>query len=171
MITDARTISDFALVDFNNEPFTLDNFKGKWSVVFFGYTYCPDICPAAMNTMVEVNKALKGNDDLLEQLQTVFISVDPERDTPAKLKEYTTYFHPDFLAATGPDEQLRALTKQLALNYRLQKPDENGNYLVDHSAWLIIINPNGQFHAVISGAHYDKPATIAKDIAIITDFD
>lgn len=169
VIPDPRPLQDFTLVDFNQEAFTLEQLKGQWSLIFFGYTNCPDICPMALTSMVEVNKALSKEPDIASQVQTVFISVDPERDTPQHLKDYVSFFNPDFLAATGEDAELRALTKQLALSYKIHQADDKGNYLVDHSAWLIVINPAGQFHAVISGSHFPNPTAIAEDIANIID--
>ena len=169
LIPDPRPLQDFRLTDFNLEPFTLENLKGQWNLVFFGYTNCPDICPTALTSMVEVNKSLSQNSDIAKQVQTVFISVDPKRDTPESLKGYVSFFNPDFVAATGEDSELRALTKQLALSYQIREPNEKGDYLVDHSAWMVIINPAGQFHAVISGSHFPNPKAIAEDIAIIAD--
>lgn len=169
VLPEPRAIQDFNLIDFNGEAFTLDRLKGKWSMIFFGYTHCPDICPMALTSMVEVNKALSS--ELKQQVQTIFISVDPQRDTPAHMKEFVNFFSPDFIAATGEDTELRALTKQLALSYTIHPPDDKGDYLVDHSAYLIIVNPEGAFHAVISGSHYPNPKAIAEDIAIIADID
>jgi protein SCO1/2 len=169
LIPDPRPLEDFRLIDANGQPFTLDNLKGHWNLMFFGYTNCPDICPTALTSMVEVNKALSADAKLASQIQTVFISVDPKRDTPEHLKAYVGFFDPDFVAATGEDSELRRLSKQLALSYNLQTPDQNGDYLVDHSAWLIVVNPAGEFHAVISGSHFPNPRGMADDIAIITD--
>jgi len=167
LLPDAKPIGDFELVDFDNQPFTLDGFKGHWNLVFFGYTHCPDICPTALTSMVEVNKALDSH--LQAQVQTVFVSVDPERDTPDHLKEYVGFFSPDFIGVTGEDAQIRELTRQLGLQYKLLQADDKGNYLVDHSSYLIIINPAGQLQAVVSGAHYPNPQAIAEDLAIIAD--
>lgn len=169
LIPDPRPLQDFQLIDFNQKSFTLENLKGHWNLIFFGYTNCPDICPTALTSMVEVNKALSDNSDLMKQLQTVFISVDPKRDTPEHLKQYVSFFNPDFLAATGEDAQLRDLTKQLALTYKLHEPDDRGDYLVDHSAWMVVVNPAGQFHAVISGSQFTNPKGMAADIAMIAD--
>ena len=169
LIPDPRPINDFSLFDYNNQPFTLDNFKGRWSLVFFGYTHCPDICPAALSSMVEVNKALVEENEFNGQFQTVFISVDPARDTPDHLKNYVTFFNPDFKAATGSESEILALTKQVAIHYRIHEPDENGEYLVDHSSYLIVINPQGQFHAVVSGSHFTNPKGIAGDLTTIAE--
>jgi protein SCO1/2 len=169
LIPEPRQISDFSLVDFNNAPFTLDNLKGKWSLIFFGYTHCPDICPLALNSMAEIHKKLAEKKADLDQLQILFISVDPKRDTPEHMKNYVTFYNPSFLAATGEEAQLRALTAQLAIQYKLHEPDENGEYLVDHSSWLIVVNPEGQFHAVISGSNFPNTQGIADDIALIAD--
>ena len=167
LIPEPRQVKDFQLVDFNNQPFTLDSVKGKWSLIFFGYTHCPDICPLALNSMAEVHKKLAAQNADLEKLQILFISVDPNRDTPEHMKNFVTFYNPSFLAATGEDAELRALTSQLAIQYKLHEPDENGQYLVDHSSWLIMLNPDGQFHAVISGAHFPNTQAIASDVALI----
>ena len=169
LIPDPRPINNFSLVDYNNQPFTLDNFKGQWSLVFFGYTHCPDICPVALGSMVEVNKALVEENEFQGQFQTVFISVDPARDTPEHLKNYVTFFNPDFKAATGDENEILTLTKQVAIHYRIHEPDDKGEYLVDHSSYLIVINPQGQFHAVISGSHFANPKGIAADLTTITE--
>lgn len=161
-----KALEDFSLVDKNNQPLTLDSLKGKWTLAFFGYTYCPDICPTALTSMAEVSEALGS---MADQTRTLFISVDPQRDTPDHMKKYVEFFNPDFDAATGEDTQLRALTRQVGVQYKLHEPDKDGNYLVDHSAWLIILNPAGQFHAVISGSHYPNPAGMAADIQQIID--
>lgn len=168
VIPEPREIADFSLVDSNNEVFNLDSLKGKWSLIFFGYTHCPDICPTALSSMVNVYKSL--DDDTRGKLQIVFVSVDPKRDTPEHLKKYVEFFHPDFLAATGEDLELKQLTKQLALQYKIHTPDEKGDYLVDHSAWLIIVNPDARFHGVISGSQYPNTEAIAQDITAIADY-
>ncbi len=169
ILPEAKVLKDFNLIDFDEQPFTLEKLKGHWSLIFFGYTNCPDICPTALTSMVEVNKALDKAPQVKKQIQTIFVSVDPKRDTPAHLKEYVSFFSPDFYAATGSDEELKHLTKQLALNFQLQKPDEKGNYLVDHSAWLVVIDPDARLHAVISGAHYPNPKAIADDIILMAE--
>ncbi len=169
LIPDPRPINDFSLVDYNNAPFTLENFKGRWNLLFFGYTHCPDICPVALGSMVEVNKALKQENEFKGQFQTVFISVDPARDTPEHLKSYVTFFDPDFKAATGSEAEIQALTKQVAIHYRIHEADEKGEYLVDHSSYLIVVNPQGQFHAVISGSHFPNPGGIATDLVTIAE--
>ena len=162
-----KALNDFNLTDKNGQPMSLETLKGKWNLVFFGYTYCPDICPTALTSMAEVYKALP--DDSRAQAQTLFISVDPKRDTIDHLKKYVEFFNPSFLAATGEDAELRALTKQVGIQYKLHEADQSGNYLVDHGAWLIIINPDGEFHGVISGSHYPNPQGMASDIATIID--
>lgn len=171
LIPDPRPIEDFALIDYNNTPFTLDNLKGHWSLLFFGYTHCPDICPATLSSMVEINKSLHEEQNFKDSFQAVFISVDPKRDTPEHLKNYVTFFNPDFKAATGDETEILALTKQVAIHYRLHEPDDKGEYLVDHSSYLILINPHGQFHGVVSGSHLPNPKAIASDLATIAGMD
>ncbi|MGD2117624.1 MAG: SCO family protein [Chromatiales bacterium] len=168
LLPEPKALQDFKLIDYDKEPFNLDRLKGHWNLLFFGYTNCPDICPTALASMAQVDNQLANIDrGLHEKTQVIFVSVDPQRDTPEHLKQFVSFFNPDFLAATGEQEQLKALTQQLSLQYRLQTPDEKGDYLVDHSSWLVIINPEGQFHAVISGAHYPNPEGMAADIKSI----
>jgi len=167
VLPEPRTIKDFNLIDKNGGVFTLQNFEDKWNLIFFGYSHCPDICPTALQSMAEVNKQF--DNQTRKQVQTVFISVDPQRDTPDHMKTFVEFFNPDFTAVTGDALQIKALAQQLGIQYKIHEADANGNYLVDHSSWLIIINPQGQFHGVISGSHYPSPDKIARDIEIIID--
>lgn len=136
-----RTLPEFHLTRSNNTPLTLADWKGHWTVAFFGYTNCPDVCPTTLATFKQVWKLL---DPLSAQkLRFDFVSVDPARDTPEKLTRYVGYFSPDFIAATGSDEELTALTHSLGLVYSINKTD-NGDYSVDHSASAVIIDPQGR---------------------------
>lgn len=167
VLPDAKPLTDFSLTDKNGAPLTLDSLKNRWTLVFFGYTHCPDICPTALTSMAEVNKLLP--EDIRSKVQTLFVSVDPKRDTPEHLKKYVEFFNPQFMAATGEPEQIMALAKQVGIQYKLHEADKSGNYLVDHSSWLIIINPQAQFQAVVSGSHYPNPKAIASDVGLIVN--
>ena len=121
---------------------TLENLKGKWTLAFVGYTFCPDICPV---TLAEINKIYPE----LEQsnksvpLQVWFLSVDPKRDTSERLNEYINYFNADFIASTGPHDQLFPLVRSMGMMYAMSDDITNPNYLVDHSASIVVINPDG----------------------------
>ncbi len=142
----AREMSDFRMETAAGEPFTLENLQGQWSLLFFGFTNCPDVCPDTLAMLAESMEQLR----LMrrEELpQVVFVSVDPERDQGELLEEYVTWFDPEFKAVTGSEDQLQALTRQLGIVYWREEPDERtGFYNVDHSAAVLIIDPEGRLH-------------------------
>ena len=168
LLPESKPLPDFALVDYDGQPFTRDSFKGKWHLVFFGYTYCPDICPTTLTRYTQVSNRLQSSPDVLANTRVLFVSVDPQRDIPARLKEYVQYFNPEFLGATGDPEEIARLAKAFALFYQLHEPDANGNYLVDHSAAVAIVNPDaelvGYFTAVMD------PEVIAADFRRLVEF-
>ena len=137
-----RALSDFTLTHHSGSEFTNANLKNKWTLAFVGYTYCPDICPV---TLSELNKIYPT---LLESVQDTplqiwFLSVDPKRDTTERLNEYVNYFNSDFVAASGPHDQLFPLVRSMGMMYSLSESTDNPNYLVDHSASIVVINPQG----------------------------
>lgn len=145
-----RAFPSMNLVDYNGKDFTNARLNGKWSLFFFGYTHCPDICPTTLATMAQLKKLLgeSGND-----VQIVFVSVDPERDQLEHLKNYVTYFHPDFLGVTGTPANLLELTKPLGIIYRKVQGEGESDYLVDHSANVIVSAPNGDWAAIFRAPH------------------
>jgi protein SCO1/2 len=136
-----RALAEFHLARSDNTPLTLADWKGRWTVAFFGYTNCPDVCPTTLATFKQVWKQLDPGS--AQKLRFDFISVDPARDTPEQLARYVGYFSPDFTAATGSEIELTALTHSLGLVYSQNKAD-NGDYTVDHSASAVIIDPQGR---------------------------
>lgn len=138
-----RSLSAFTLTDTDEQPFTKQNLNEHWSLVFVGYTHCPDICPTTLSDLARVYPELTAISD---QVQVVFVSADPARDTPERLKAYTRYFNPDFVAVTAEHDQLMPAVQQMGLIYGIFNRDAD-NYLVDHSASIALINPNGQLHA------------------------
>jgi len=144
-----RAISPFRLTDHNGKPFDLDALKGKWSFVYFGYTYCPDVCPT---TLAELSRTRK----LLEEAgldggtQYVFVSVDASRDTPRRLGEYVGFFNPKFVGATGSDEALTGLTRQLGVAYSFPEGRKGKTYAVDHSSIVALFDPDARLHAVFT---------------------
>ncbi len=168
IISPARKINIPALLKDNGEPFTLDDLKGKWSLFFFGYTHCPDICPITMGITAQAKKlALESNQDFP---QVIFISVDPERDKVGMLTEYVQYFDKDFIGVTGDIELIKALTLQLSVVYlKMDAMEGSDNYEVDHSSSLLLLNPEGKLVAFLSPPH--DPKTILKDFQIVINLD
>lgn len=131
-------IGELSLYDQNAATVTAANLQGQWTLMFFGYTYCPDVCPT---TLAELNQvAAKVQSD---QFNVILVSVDPERDNPEQLKNYITYFNPKFHAWSGELEQLQQLTRQLHIFF--QKQPYGDSYLMDHSSQVVLINPQGQY--------------------------
>lgn len=149
-----KTLKDFALLDHQGQPFTLANFKGKWSLVFFGYTRCPDVCPTTLQVLQGVKKQLETHTAIAASTQFVFISVDGQRDAPAVLASYVKFFDPAFIGAMGMEEQIQSLTQQIGTVY-MQIPDPNNkeNYLIDHSASVFLIDPLGKMIGLFSAPH------------------
>ena len=145
-----RIFSDFQLVDHRGAPFRLENLQGKWSIVFFGFTNCPDICPTTMATLAEMYEDLGESEK--EKLQIVMISLDPERDSVEKIAEYVPYFNQDFIGVTGDPNFVLRLTTQLNIAYT-QVPLGDENYTVDHSTQLVLINPKGHYHGFFKAPH------------------
>ncbi|MDA0663790.1 MAG: SCO family protein [Proteobacteria bacterium] len=118
--------------------------RGKWTLLALGYTHCPDVCPFMLGNLAEVETRMKERLDPAQQPQFVFISVDPDRDTPALLGEYVGFFSDDFRGMTGPKSEIDRVTEQLGAFYRLGGRDSDGDYGVDHSAEIYLIDPKGR---------------------------
>jgi protein SCO1 len=144
----ARDVQPFELVDHNNEAFNNASLQKRWSFLFFGYTYCPDVCPTTLSVLNSVAQRLQ---DVDEELRFVFVTVDPERDTPERLAEFVTYFNSEFIGVTGTDPALEQLTSQLGiLHVRIPAEPGSESYLVDHTAAVFLFDPDGRYHAVFS---------------------
>lgn len=137
-----RVLPDFHLTRADGGTLTPADWKGHWTVAFFGYTNCPDVCPTTLATFKAAWSKL-GAAGVADRVRFDFISVDPARDTPEQLGKYVGYFSKDFVAATGTDEELTRLTRALGLIYS-REPTGNGDYAVDHSASAVIIDPSGR---------------------------
>lgn len=133
---------DFTLTDHNNKRFELEQLRGKLVILFFGYTYCPDICPTELATMAKLLKLLGEDSDKVSPL---FISVDPDRDTPEKLKNYVPFYSPHLIGLTGTNDEIAKVTKAYRVQTKIHSKKENSDYyLVDHSANLYVINDQGK---------------------------
>ncbi|GLP95950.1 SCO family protein [Paraferrimonas sedimenticola] len=150
-----KQLAPFQLTDQNGQVFDQQRLKGKWSLLFAGYTFCPDICPT---TLLQLKRAHQQV-GLQDQLQVVLVSVDPKRDTQQKLKQYMDYFNPEFVAVRGEHPQLYPLTQQLGLVYAMNGDDPE-DYQVDHSAAVALINPQGQLVALLKPKDF-KPGELA----------
>lgn len=140
-ITGAEYARSLALTDQHGAPRTLEQFKGKVSVVFFGYTQCPDVCPGTMAELAQVKKSL-GKDG--QRVQGIFVTVDPQRDTQDVLKSYMAGFDPDFIALRGTPEQTKAAAKEFKVFYATSPGKTENSYTVDHTAGSFIFDARGR---------------------------
>jgi protein SCO1/2 len=148
-----RPLNPFSLTTHTGETFDNQSLLGHWTFISFGYTHCPDICPATMSLFTEIHSRIQAHRDP-KPYQITFVSVDPERDSLERLSEYVTYFDPSFVGATGPEEALQALTKPLGIHYkRGETKDSTMEYVIDHSALIILVDPQGRYHAHFSPPH------------------
>ncbi len=144
-----HTLPDFSLIDSHGRSFGPSNLRGHWSLLFFGYTNCPDFCPTTLATLAAMQKRLRADQSTLPQV--IFVSVDAKRDTPAQLARYVPYFDPDFIGLTAADQPaIQAVAKQWGVPVMVQ-PEKDGNYTVDHSGAIFVLDPAGRLAAVLSG--------------------
>lgn len=145
-------ISDFELLDHHSRPFTQDTLEDNWTLVFFGFTNCPDICPLTMHELTGFYGDLDG-DPLQSDTQVVMISVDPFRDDTAQIANYMQGFHPDFLGVNGDFNTISKLARELFISHGiLPLPDDEGgsnNFLIDHSGNILLIDPQGQYRGFL----------------------
>lgn len=148
-----RALPEFALMDQDGEAFDLRRLQGRWSFLFFGYTSCPDVCPGTLAVLRDVHAELADAGIGVEETQFVFVSVDPDRDTPERLREYVSYFHRDFVGATGAPQQLDRLTRFLGVHHRRSRTEGDPDYLLDHTSAVLLIDPAARLSAVLSDPH------------------
>lgn len=165
LLPQPRPLTDFELADHRNAPFGREQLLGHWTMLFFGYTHCPDICPTTMLTLKQAGRELVQSGGMNPRM--VLISVDPLRDDSISLGRYVGHFGEEFLGVHGTDEQLQTLAGQIGAMYERDDPDADGNYQVAHSGSIFVVNPDGGLHAVFSAPH--KPTYIAAKMAAITN--
>lgn len=136
-----KEIIDFSLTS-GSKTWSLNQYRGKVVVLFFGYTSCPDVCPTSMLTLSQL--LAKLNPEEVDKIQPVFVSVDPARDTPEVLKSYARHFDKRIIAVTGTKAELDKVTSELGVFYRINRADSNGEYSVDHSTVLFVIGTEGE---------------------------
>lgn len=152
VLPEPKPLTPFELVAADGSAFTPESFKGHWSLVYFGYTYCPDVCPLTMVELADVKQRL------LEKLpglgeQYYLVSVDPARDTPKRMGEYVGYFDPEFHGLTGKDEEIAKFAQQVGAFYLKPSGQDAKSYVVSHSSTITVVDPDGRFHAVFSAPH------------------
>ena len=153
LIKNPVPVRPFELVDQEKKAFNIDRLKGAWTLMFFGYTHCPDVCPTTLteldNAASRLNKFTSGKN----KLQYVFVSIDPDRDTPELLGDYVSYFGAKFIAVTGKHEQLKQLANPLGIHYKIGV-GFNKEYIVEHSSAMLLIDPEGRYYARFPAPHY-----------------
>jgi len=144
VIQSPETSYDFTLTSANGDV-SLSDYRGKLVLVYFGYTFCPDICPA---TLANVGQSLRELGTKAEDVQLIMVSLDPERDTPEKLAEYVKHFHPSFIGVTGSLEDLEKIASLYGIFYEKTEGSDNTGYLINHTATLLVIDREGYLKLV-----------------------
>jgi len=161
-ISEVDYARDIQLPDHNGQQRSLKDFKGKVVVVFFGYTQCPDVCPTSMQELAEVKQMLGKDGD---RLQGIFVTVDPERDTPEVLKAYMANFDPSFLALYGSPEQLAAVAKDFKIYYKKVDGKTPTSYTMDHSAGSYVYDPAGRLR--VYNRYGSGAQALAADVKVL----
>jgi protein SCO1 len=161
-LTGADYARDFQLPDQDGRPRSLKDFAGKVVVLFFGYTQCPDVCPTTMTELAQVKKQLGPDGD---KLQVLFVTVDPERDTPQVLKGYMANFDPSFIALRGSPEQIAAMAKDYKVFYKKTEGKTPTSYSMDHSAASYVYDTKGQLR--LYTRYGSGPEALAKDLRLL----
>lgn len=142
---------DFELIDENGQTATSQDYLGKTTLVYFGYTQCPDVCPITLSRFASAFSQL--DESAREDVQVLFVSVDPARDTPEVLKRYTGAFGPEFIGLTGELDDLDALTNRYRVAYEYEEPNEHGDYIVNHSSAVFAFDREGNAQFLVRDAH------------------
>jgi len=159
-----KPASEFCLTgwkDGKERKVCLSDFKGKVVLMFFGYTHCPDVCPAALQVLAKTMELIPENKR--DKVQVIFISVDPERDTPEKSQKYAEFFYPTFIGVTGSPEEIQKVAKDYMAFYKKVESDSATGYLVDHTAYIYLIDPKGTLKLIYPSTK-QKPELMAEDI-------
>jgi cytochrome oxidase Cu insertion factor (SCO1/SenC/PrrC family) len=146
----------FTLTDHNGKRVTDQDFRGKYMLIFFGFTYCPDVCPTELGSIAA---ALDAMGPAGERVTPVFVSVDPERDTPAALADYVSRFHPRMVGLTGSAEQVAQAARAYRVYYAKVRPRDASDYLMDHSSFIYFVGPDGRVRSLF------RPETAPEAIA------
>lgn len=155
-----RPLPEFTLTDHLNRPFAREQFQGHWTFLFFGYTSCPDVCPTTLAILQAVAEQVEAPRGMIAKPQHVFISVDPQRDTPERLGDYVGHFNPKFIGATGSEEALAALARELFILYERGESRGADDYDINHTASILLIDPQARLFGKFSPPH--TPAEIVE---------
>jgi protein SCO1/2 len=146
LLPQSRGLPALTLTNQDGQPVAVDQLKGKWSLLFFGYTFCPDICPTTLAQLRELQTLLP--ETARNNLQVIFVSVDPHRDTPKQIKQYLDYFNAGFQGLTGDEATLQKFANSVSIPF-IPADTSKENYTVDHSGNLVILGPDGRQHGFI----------------------
>ena len=148
-----KTFSGFTLIDKNKQKITSESFKEGWTLLFFGYTHCPDVCPTTLSELQKTFKILNKN-NLKSMPKVLFVSVDSQRDTPDLLREYIHFFNKDFNAATADKGNILSIASQIGVAYHIGDHKEGDlNYDVDHTAAVFLVNPEAKLYGIFRSPH------------------
>lgn len=155
----------FSLTDQNGRRVTDRDFTGKYRLVYFGFTYCPDVCPVDLQVAGQGLRLLEKSDpQVAAKVQPIFISVDPERDRSAVLKPFVEAFHPRLIGLTGTEAEIKDVAKRYGVYFSKQEPSASGDYLVDHSRSLLLFGPDGAPIAIVP--HEKGPQGVADELRL-----
>lgn len=144
-----KVLSSFTAIDQDGKEFGLERMLGKWSFVFFGYTHCPDVCPITLSVLNQVHAQL-AKTGKSQNVQIIFVTVDPKRDTTNQLKSYVNYFNPEFIGIGGSEQQINDLGRQIGITSIQGEESIPGEYLVDHTASIFLFDPKGRLVSLFS---------------------
>ncbi|MES0874475.1 SCO family protein [Sinimarinibacterium thermocellulolyticum] len=164
LLQQPRALPAFQLVDETGAAFTNAQLQGRWTLIFPGFTYCPDICPTTLGLLKTVQSQLGARADAL---QVLLFSVDPERDTPAVMQRYVHFFSPAFKGATAPEPALREFAQALGVAYAKVPGATEQSYTMDHSAALVLINPRGEIAGYFTPPH--RVEALVKDLGALIE--
>lgn len=161
VLSTAQPVPNFSLLDTSNKPFTKASLKDHWTLLFFGYAQCPQICPQVLATLTETWRSLSQ-----PNAQFVFVTLDPKTDTPIALKQFLANFNPTFIGVTGEEAEIKKLA-QVCRIHSWAEPNLNaaGQKIIDHSTTLILLNPQGKIHALFSPPH--QAEELAKELKVL----
>ncbi len=165
--TPEKTIAPFSLKRADETGLSNADLKGHWSLFYFGDSYCTDLCPAAMGNIVRLYNRLAINPEIQQSLKFIFVSLDPLRDTPERLRSYVTGYNPGFIGVSGSEEEVQTIAKEFSIYYKQQEPDQEGNYRIDHGVTLSLVNPQGKIAAYF--IDLTNPEHLATDILNIIE--
>jgi len=159
-INPPRQLSGFQMISDQNKNFDIVDFKGQWNLLFFGFTFCPDICPLTMKQLSEVKEGLKDKEN---EIKFYLVSVDPDRDSPSSLRIYLDNFDKEFIGLTGEIDQIYKFSTQVNAPFFPVVNSKDENYTVDHSGSLVLINPEGEYAGFFRAPHNQNKVLKALD--------